>query len=75
LVAPPGATGAGESSLPVVNAGVPPAVLPATLVSVTEARTSIMWPHLRHFMRTVFPATLSSEIWYFALHWSQRNFT
>jgi len=50
-------------------------VFPATLVSVTDARTSIMWPHLRHFMRTVFPATLSSEIWYFALHWSQRNFT
>ncbi len=48
---------------------------PATLVSVTAARTSMRCPHLRHFMRTVFPATLSSEIWYFALHWSQRNFT
>jgi hypothetical protein len=46
-----------------------------TLVSVTAARTSIMWPHLRHFIRTVLPTTLSSAIWYFALHWSQRNFT
>jgi hypothetical protein len=47
----------------------------ATLVLVTAARTSMEYPHLRHFMRTVRPATLSSEIWYFALHWSQRNFT
>ncbi len=42
---------------------------PATpMLSVTAARTSMRWPHLRHFMRTVFPTTLSSEIWYFALH-------
>ena len=45
-----------------------------TLVSVTAARTSIWWPHLRHFMRTVLPATFSSAIWYFALQLSQRNF-
>ena len=46
----------------------------ATLVSVTAARTSIWWPHLRHFMRTVLPATFSSAIWYLALQLSQRNF-
>ena len=45
-----------------------------TLVSVTAARTSIWWPHLRHFMRTVLPATFSSAIWYLALQLSQRNF-
>jgi hypothetical protein len=39
-----------------------------TLVSVTAARTSIMCPHFRHFIRTVLPATFSSAIWYFALH-------
>src|SRR5262245_61933619 len=33
-----------------------------TLVSVTAARTSIWCPHLRHFMRTVLPATFSSAI-------------
>src|SRR5206468_3035438 len=38
------------------------------------ARISITWPHLRHFIRRVFPCTFSSAIWYFALHWSQRNF-
>ena len=43
--------------------------------SVTAARTSIWCPHLRHFMRTVLPATFSSAIWYFALQLSQRNFT
>src|SRR5262249_32211420 len=32
-----------------------------TLVSVTAARTSIWCPHLRHFIRTVLPATFSSE--------------
>src|SRR6185295_19195986 len=36
--------------------------------------TSIMCPHLRHFIRTVRPATFSSAIWYFALQFSQRNF-
>src|SRR6185312_3638994 len=45
----------------------------ATLVSVTSAFTSMRWPHLRHFMRTVLPATFSSAIWYLALHCSQRN--
>ena len=45
------------------------------LPSVTAERTSIWCPHLRHFMRTVLPATLSSAIWYFALQLSQRNFT
>jgi len=49
-------------------------ILAATEVSVTDASTSIMLPHLRHFMRTVRPATLSSAIWYFALQFSQRNF-
>jgi hypothetical protein len=49
-------------------------IFAATDVSVTEASTSIMWPHLRHFIRTVRPATLSSAIWYFALQFSQRNF-
>ena len=39
------------------------------------ARTSIWCPHLRHFIRTVLPATFSSAIWYFALQLSQRNFT
>ena len=34
----------------------------ATEVSVTDASTSIMWLHLRHFIRTVRPATLSSAI-------------
>jgi hypothetical protein len=29
---------------------------------------------LRHFMRTVLPATFSSAIWYLALQLSQRNF-
>jgi hypothetical protein len=38
------------------------------------ARISIVCPHLRHFIRRVFPCTFSSAIWYFALHWSQRNF-
>jgi hypothetical protein len=33
-----------------------------TLVSVTAARTSIGLPHLRHFIRTVRPATFSSAI-------------
>src|SRR5580658_5938249 len=47
----------------------------ATLVSVTSARTSMRWPHLRHFIRTVLPTILSSAIWYLALHCSQRNFT
>jgi hypothetical protein len=46
-----------------------------TLDSVTAARTSIMCPHLRHFMRTVLPTTFSSAIWYLALHCSHRNFT
>jgi hypothetical protein len=40
----------------------------ATLDSVTAARTSIRWPHLRHFIRTVLPTTFSSAIWYLALH-------
>src|SRR5579872_1229796 len=47
----------------------------AALDSVTAARTSMRCPHLRHFMRTVLPATFSSAIWYLALHWSHRNFT
>src|SRR5579859_460369 len=47
---------------------------PATDVSVTDASTSIMCPHLRHFIRTVRPATFSSAIWYLALQFSQRNF-
>jgi hypothetical protein len=34
----------------------------ATEVSVTDASTSIIWLHLRHFIRTVRPATLSSAI-------------
>jgi hypothetical protein len=34
----------------------------ATLVSVTSERTSMRCPHLRHFMRTVRPATFSSAI-------------
>jgi len=42
---------------------------------VTSTRTSMKCPHLRHFSRTVSPTTLSSAIWYFALHCSQRNFT
>ncbi len=33
-----------------------------TLVSVTAARTSMRWPHLRHFMRTVLPTAFSSAI-------------
>jgi len=33
-----------------------------TEVSVTDASTSIIWLHLRHFIRTVRPATLSSAI-------------
>ena len=45
------------------------------LDSVTSARSSMTCPHLRHFIRTVLPATLSSAIWYFALHCSQKNFT
>ena len=45
------------------------------LDSVTSARSSMRCPHLRHFMRTVLPATFSSAIWYFALHCSQKNFT
>jgi len=48
--------------------------LEATEVSVTDASTSIMWLHFRHFIRTVRPATFSSAIWYFALQFSQRNF-
>jgi hypothetical protein len=36
--------------------------------------TSMRCPHLRHFMRMVFPATFSSGIWYFALQFSQLNF-
>jgi hypothetical protein len=48
--------------------------LEATDVSVTDAVTSMRCAHLRHFIRTVRPATLSSAIWYFALQFSQRNF-
>ena len=54
-------------------AGIP-APPPMTLDSVTSARSSMMCPHLRHFIRTVLPTTLSSAIWYFALHCSQKNF-
>lgn len=53
----------------------PPGKADDTLVSVTAARTSMRWPHLRHFIRTVLPTAFSSEIWYLALHCSQRNFT
>jgi hypothetical protein len=42
---------------------------------VTSTRTSMRCPHLRHFRQTVSPTILSSAIWYFALHCSQRNFT
>ena len=62
---PGGGPGLGPSSV---------GILVATEVSVTDASTSIMLPHLRHFIRTVRPATLSSAIWYFALQFSQRNF-
>ena len=60
-----------------IGAGVdPPRVVGASCVvvsgfstvSVTAARTSIMCPHLRHFILTVLPTTFSSAIWYFALH-------
>jgi len=37
------------------------------------ARTWITALHLRHFIRTVLPATFSSAIWYFALHLWQLN--
>ncbi|MBK6515481.1 MAG: hypothetical protein IPG04_15550 [Polyangiaceae bacterium] len=46
-----------------------------TDVSVTLAATWIMWPHRRHFIRRVLPATFSSPIWYLALQLSQTNFT
>jgi hypothetical protein len=40
----------------------------------SELETWIIWPHLRHFIRTERPATFSSAIWYFALQLGQRNF-
>lgn len=46
----------------------------ATEFSVTALLTSMRCPHLRHFMRTDRPATLSSATWYFALQLGQRNF-
>jgi hypothetical protein len=46
-----------------------------TELSVTVAATWIISPHRRHFIRRVRPATLSSLIWYFALQFSQTNFT
>ena len=76
-----GAPGMGGRAAAPPPAPLPPPVMPGggsesagggrlvdTLDSVTAARTSIWCPHLRHFIRTVLPATLSSEIWYFALH-------
>jgi hypothetical protein len=73
---PVGLGGAGLAAGPRGAAGACPAAAgfssrgmsTETLVSVTAARTSIMCPHLRHFIRTVLPATFSSAIWYFALH-------
>jgi hypothetical protein len=44
------------------------------LPSVTALAMLIMCPHLRHFIRTDRPATLSSAIWYLALQLGQRNF-
>jgi hypothetical protein len=54
-----------EAETPVEAAGLgrsSSGFLAATDVSVTDASTSIMWLHLRHFIRTVRPATLSSAI-------------
>lgn len=48
---------------------------PTTGPLVTTAATWMVCPHLRHFIRSDLPATLSSEIWYFALQLSQTNFT
>jgi hypothetical protein len=38
-----------------------------------SALTWMSSPHLRHFIRTVFPATFSSAIWYFAPQFWQLN--
>ena len=53
-----------EAETPVEATGREPSsgLVAATEVSVTDASTSIMWLHLRHFIRTVRPATLSSAI-------------
>ena len=42
--------------------------------SVTDLAILMRCPHLRHFIRTDRPATLSSAIWYLALQDGQRNF-
>ena len=49
---------------------------PARIDSGTAALlTSMMWPHLRHFIFDVARcASFSSAILYFALHCGQRNF-
>src|SRR5579883_1455705 len=70
-----GAAGAAGAPCPAFGGSATSGAFDATLVSVTAARTSIWCPHLRHFIRTVLPAILSSAIWYLALHWSQMNFT
>jgi hypothetical protein len=49
--------------------------LPSATAARTAAWTLMRCPHLRHFIRTFSPTTLSSAIWYAVLHWSQRNFT
>jgi hypothetical protein len=66
-----GGAGAAEAG----GAGAAEAGATDGLPFVTSTRTSMKCPHLRHFSRTVSPTTLSSAIWYFALHCSQRNFT
>ena len=62
-----GASGARDDRVPgsTYMALTPPAVF--------SARTCINAAHLRHFIRTVLPATFSSAIWYFAPQLWQLN--
>jgi hypothetical protein len=52
------------------------ALVPTSNGAPPEApdETLMVWPQRRQFMRTDLPAILSSAIWYFAPHSSQRNF-
>jgi hypothetical protein len=68
-----GASRAGGAAEEAAEATPPEA--PTTGPVVTTAATWMVCPHLRHFIRSDLPATLSSEIWYFALQLSQTNFT
>jgi hypothetical protein len=66
----PTRAGAGVDDGGCARAGVSPDVGTTGLAGEGTSMTS---PHLRHFMRTARPSSFSSAIWYFALHFGQRN--